>query len=64
MVRAILVERFGRTAVDACRIQYGGSVTAQNAAGFAAGADIDGVLVGGASLDGAAFESICRAFAA
>lgn len=64
MVRAILVERFDRASAEACRIQYGGSVNAQNAAGFAAGADIDGVLVGGASLDGASFEAICRAFAA
>lgn len=64
MVRRILAERFDATGADACRIQYGGSVNAQNAAGFAAGADIDGVLVGGASLDAAAFEAICRAFAA
>ena len=64
MVRAILGARFDGASAAACRIQYGGSVNAQNAAGFAAGADIDGVLVGGASLDGAAFEAICRAFAA
>lgn len=64
MVRAILGERFAAAAAAVCRIQYGGSVNAQNAAGFAAGADIDGVLVGGASLDGASFEAICRAFAA
>jgi triosephosphate isomerase len=64
MVRRILAARFDAPSADACRIQYGGSVNAQNAAGFAAGADIDGVLVGGASLDAAAFEAICRAFAA
>ena len=64
MVRAILVERFDRVSADACRIQYGGSVNAANATGFAACADIDGVLVGGASLDGASFEAICRAFVA
>ncbi len=64
LVRRILAERFTVDAAGACRIQYGGSVNAQNAAGFAAGADIDGVLVGGASLDGAGFEAICRAFAA
>ena len=64
MVRRILVDRFDAASAEACRIQYGGSVNAQNAAGFAAGADIDGVLVGGASLDAAAFEAICRAFAA
>ena len=64
MVRAILAARFDAASADACRIQYGGSVNAQNAAGYAACADVDGVLVGGASLDGAAFEAICRAFVA
>ncbi len=64
MVRAILAERFDRTSADACRIQYGGSVNAGNAAGYAACPDVDGVLVGGASLDGASFEAICRAFVA
>ena len=64
MVRVLLAERFDRASAEGCRIQYGGSVKAQNAAGFAAGADIDGVLVGGASLDAAAFEAICRAFVA
>jgi triosephosphate isomerase len=64
MVRAILADRFDEVSAAACRIQYGGSVNAQNAAGFAAGPDIDGVLVGGASLDGASFEAICRAFVA
>ena len=64
MVRAILGERFGEASADACRIQYGGSVNEENAPVFAAGSDIDGVLVGGASLDGASFEAICRAFAA
>ncbi|RLT41677.1 MAG: triose-phosphate isomerase [Chloroflexi bacterium] len=64
LVRTILCERFDAPSAEACRIQYGGSVTAQNAAGFAAAADIDGVLVGGASLDGASFEAICRAFVA
>jgi len=64
MVRRILAERFDAASADACRIQYGGSVNATNAAGYAAGPDVDGVLVGGASLDGASFEAICRAFVA
>ncbi|MEX2445785.1 MAG: triose-phosphate isomerase [Dehalococcoidia bacterium] len=64
LVRRVLAERFDQATAEVCRIQYGGSVTAQNAAGYAAGADIDGVLVGGASLDADAFEAICRAFAA
>ena len=42
-------------------IQYGGSVTADNAAEFFAQPDIDGALVGGASLDVASFAAICQA---
>ena len=49
---------------DAVRIQYGGSVNADNAASFFAQPDIDGALVGGASLDADAFTAICRAAAA
>ena len=64
LVRAILAERFDAGSAAACRIQYGGSVSAENAGGFAAQPDIDGVLVGGASLDAAAFAAICRAVAA
>jgi len=41
---------YGQEAALGVRIQYGGSVTAQNVADFAAVADIDGSLVGGASL--------------
>lgn len=62
-VRSILAERFNERAANACRIQYGGSVNAENVSGFAAQPDIDGVLVGGASLDSDAFTAICRAFA-
>lgn len=63
-VRAVLGSRFGLSAAEACRIQYGGSVTAQNAASLAAQPDIDGALVGGASLDAATFGAICLAVAA
>ena len=45
----------------AMRILYGGSVKADNAAALHAQADIDGALVGGASLDANAFAAICRA---
>jgi triosephosphate isomerase len=41
-------------------VQYGGSVKPDNAAELMAQADIDGALVGGASLDPADFASICR----
>ena len=42
-------------------IQYGGSVKPGNAAELLAQPDVDGALVGGASLDPASFEAICRA---
>ncbi len=63
-IRRILAARFGDATAERCRIQYGGSVNAENAASLAAQPDIDGVLVGGASLDAQAFASICRSVAA
>ena len=45
------------------RILYGGSVKAANAAEIMARPDVDGALVGGASLDGDEFAAICRAAA-
>jgi triosephosphate isomerase len=46
---------------DDMRILYGGSVKPDNAATLFAQADIDGGLIGGASLKGADFVAICRA---
>ena len=63
LIRSMLAERFDAAAADACRIQYGGSVNAQNIEGYAQQPDIDGALVGGASLDAAAYAAICRAVA-
>ena len=48
----------------AVRVLYGGSVHADNAADLFAQADVDGALVGGASLDAGAFAAICSAAAA
>ena len=62
-VRAMVADRFGEASAEACRIQYGGSVNAGNIADLAAQPDIDGALVGGASLDADAFAAICRAVA-
>lgn len=45
---------------EATRILYGGSVKAANVAGFLASSEVDGVLVGGASLDVDEFTGICR----
>ncbi len=46
---------------DGLRVLYGGSITAANASALFAGADVDGGLVGGASLNAEQFENICRA---
>jgi len=59
-LRARLAERYGPETADVVRILYGGSVKAGNTAGILAGPDIDGALVGGASLDADEFASICR----
>jgi triosephosphate isomerase len=58
-IRGQLGERFG-AAGDAIRIQYGGSVKPENVYDLMAKPDIDGALVGGASLDPAAFAKIVR----
>jgi len=62
-IRPALKEMFGAEVADAVRIQYGGSVTAKNAAEFFAQPDIDGALVGGASLKPAEFSAIVKAAA-
>jgi triosephosphate isomerase len=59
-LRARLAERFGPETAAAVRILYGGSVKATSTAGILAGPDIDGALVGGASLDADEFAQICR----
>jgi triosephosphate isomerase len=50
--------KFGDEAAGACRILYGGSVKPDNIRGLMAQPDIDGALVGGASLDPQSFASI------
>jgi triosephosphate isomerase (TIM) len=59
-VRALLGDR-SRPAAEQVRILYGGSVNAANAAELLAQPDIDGALVGGASLDPAEFATIVAA---
>jgi len=59
-LRARLAERFGGETAERVRILYGGSVKAANTAGILAGPDVDGALVGGASLDADEFAQICR----
>ncbi|KZE44345.1 triose-phosphate isomerase [Brevibacillus parabrevis] len=50
IIRSVVAERFGRATAEAVRIQYGGSVKPENIASYMAQPDIDGALVGGASL--------------
>jgi len=59
-LRERLAERYGPETAAVVRILYGGSVKAGNTAGILAGPDVDGALVGGASLDADEFASICR----
>jgi triosephosphate isomerase len=59
LIRAQLRRRFG-AAGDRVRIQYGGSVKPDNAASLLGQADIDGALVGGASLEAESFARIVR----
>ena len=58
-IRSAIAENFGAEAANS-RILYGGSVKANNVAGFMAHEDVDGVLVGGASLDAEEFAGIAR----
>ncbi|MCL2780773.1 MAG: triose-phosphate isomerase [Actinomycetia bacterium] len=60
-IRRRLAELFSPELAAATRILYGGSVKGSNAAEIMAEADVDGALVGGASLDGADFAAICAA---
>ena len=57
-IRAAVVSDHGETPGNGLRIQYGGSVKAANAAELLAQPDIDGALVGGASLDPGEFAQI------
>jgi triosephosphate isomerase len=59
-IRGRLRETAGDEAADGCRILYGGSVKAANIAGIMAQSDVDGALVGGASLQAEEFGGICR----
>ena len=59
-IRGRIAEVWGDEAAGACRILYGGSVKAGNIAGIMAKTDVDGALVGGASLQADEFGGICR----
>jgi triosephosphate isomerase len=59
-IRARIGEAWSAEAADAVRILYGGSVKTNNVAGIMQKADVDGCLVGGASLQADEFGGICR----
>jgi triosephosphate isomerase len=63
-LRARLGEQYSPELADGVRILYGGSVKAANAAEILGQPDVDGALVGGASLDGEEFANICLSAAA
>lgn len=60
-IRKVLAEMFGAEAAEEITIQYGGSMKADNAKDLLAQADIDGGLVGGASLEAESFAKIVKA---
>ena len=59
-IRADIAEHRGASVAQSVRILYGGSVKATNVAGIMAQPDVDGCLVGGASLDADEFIGIVR----
>jgi triosephosphate isomerase len=59
-IRNCLAELYGAGVADGVRVLYGGSVKASNIAGTMAQPDVDGALVGGASIDVAEFAAVVR----
>lgn len=60
-IRSLLRDLYSENLANACRIQYGGSVKSSNAAELLQQPDIDGALVGGASLEAEGFAAIIKA---
>jgi triosephosphate isomerase len=59
-IRGLMAHLFGQAAADAIRILYGGSVKPDNVKGLMSQPDIDGALVGGASLKADSFAAIAN----
>src|SRR3954452_22214821 len=59
-IRSCVAGLYGKEVADVVRIQYGGSVKSGNIAAIMAQPDIDGALIGGASLDAEEFVKIVR----
>jgi triosephosphate isomerase len=60
LIRAVISTKFGVGYAEALRIQYGGSVKPENVQDFCIQPEIDGVLVGGASLQAAVFAQLVK----
>ena len=60
-IRGVFARKYGKAAADALYIQYGGSMNEGNAAGLLAMSDVDGGLIGGASLVASKFAAIVHA---
>jgi triosephosphate isomerase (TIM) len=58
-LREALADKYGADVADEVRVLYGGSVKSSNVADLVAEPDIDGALVGGASLDADEFAKLC-----
>ncbi|MFJ8913872.1 triose-phosphate isomerase [Amycolatopsis sp. NPDC102389] len=58
-IRATLAEKYGAEVASSVRVLYGGSAKANNISDLVACENIDGALVGGASLDGDEFTKLC-----
>jgi triosephosphate isomerase len=61
IIRPVLLDMFGGDVTNSTRVLYGGSVTGANASEFLNFEDIDGALVGGASLKADEFVKIAQA---
>ena len=59
-IRALIAKKYNKEAAEALRIQYGGSVKPENIKQLMAQPDIDGALVGGASLKVDSFEALVK----
>src|SRR5665213_132390 len=59
-IRGLIAKKYNQEAAEALRIQYGGSVKPENIKQLMAQPDIDGALVGGASLKADSFEALVR----
>ncbi|MDN3019752.1 triose-phosphate isomerase [Paenibacillus sp. BSR1-1] len=60
-IRQVIAQQFSQDVADAVRIQYGGSVKPENIKEYMAQSDIDGALVGGASLEAQSFLQLLEA---